>query len=140
MFIGCRALILLVFHLMCFTSYVFIMAFILSLFSDAEMMGAGSPAPAVASGDAVPKQEPATNVCAADSGSPVGLSEEWVHGFKTNPVEERERLKRPIMFGANPCLYCEYQGLCDDDYCAMLLGPIDMPHAPTRRGWKVYGL
>lgn len=120
---------MLVFHLVCLTYYVIIMAFILSLFSDAEMMGAGSPAPAIASSVSVPKQVPAD-----------GLSSEWLHGFKANPVEERERLCAPIGYGENPCVHCRYRGLCDDDYCAMLGGPIDMPNAPTRRGWENYGL
>lgn len=30
----------------------------------------------------------------------------------------------------DPCAYCDYHGLCDCDGCAMLLHPIDMPHAP----------
>lgn len=128
------------FHLVCLTYYVFIMAFILSLFSDAEMMGAGSPAPAVASSVSVPKQVPASKVCAADSSDIGGLSSEWLHGFQTNPVEERERLGGFAGYCVNPCVHCEYRGLCDDDYCAMLIGPIDMPHAPTDRGWKNFGL
>ena len=40
----------------------------------------------------------------------------------------------------NPCVQCRFRGLCDDDYCAMLLHPIDMNHAPCRRGWRNYGL
>lgn len=40
----------------------------------------------------------------------------------------------------NPCVQCCYRGLCDDDYCAMLIHPIDMNHAPCRRGWRNYGL
>ena len=40
----------------------------------------------------------------------------------------------------NPCVQCPYRGLCDDDYCAMLIHPIDMNHAPCRRGWRNYGL
>lgn len=128
------------FHLTCLTYYVFIMAFILSLFSDAEMKGAGSPAPAIASGVSVPKQVPVSDGCTVDRSSDDGLSSEWLHGFQTNPVEERERLCAPIGFGENPCVHCRYRGLCDDDYCAMLGGPIDMPNAPTRRGWRNFGL
>lgn len=116
------------------------MAIILSLFSDAEMTGAGSPAPAVASSVSVPKQVPASNECTVDSSVSDGLSSEWLHGFQTNPVEERERLSAPAGWCLNPCVHCEYRGLCDDDYCAMLLHPIDMAHAPTRRGWENYGL
>ena len=40
----------------------------------------------------------------------------------------------------NPCVQCRYSGLCDDDYCAMLLHPIDMNQAPCRRGWRNYGI
>lgn len=40
----------------------------------------------------------------------------------------------------NPCVQCRYQGLCDDDDCAMLRFSIDMRHAPTERGWRNYGL
>lgn len=121
--------IVLVFHLTCLTYYVIIMAFILSLFSDAEMTGASTPAIPVASSVSVPKQVPAD-----------GLSSEWLHGFKASPVEERERLCAPCRYGVNPCIDCEYRGLCDDDYCAMLSGPIDMSNAPTRRGWRNFGL
>lgn len=128
------------FHLTCLINYVFIMALILSLFSDAEMMGAGSPAPAIASSVSVPKQVPASNVCAADSCAAAGLSSEWLHGFKANPVEERERLSAPAGYSLNPCVHCKYRGLCDKDYCAMLIGPIDMPNAPTARGWRNFGL
>lgn len=116
------------------------MASILSLFSDAEMTGAGSPAPAVASNVSASKQVPVSKVCAADTPTVGGLSSEWLHGFDTNPVEERERLSAPTRYGGNPCIGCIYQDLCDDDYCAMLLHPIDMPHAPTARGWRVFGL
>lgn len=30
----------------------------------------------------------------------------------------------------DPCATCNYHGLCDCDGCAMLLHPVDMPHAP----------
>ena len=128
------------FHLTCLTNYVFIMAFILSLFSDAEMMGAGSPAPAIASSVSVPKQDSASSVCAAGSCAADDLSSEWLHGFKTNPVEERERLSATAGYSVNPCVHCKYRDLCDDDYCAMLIGRIDMPNAPTTRGWRNFGL
>lgn len=117
------------FHLTCLTYYVFIMAFILSLFSDAEMTGASTPAIPVASSVSVPKQDPAD-----------GLSSDWVQGFQTNPVEERERMGVLQRFSYNPCIDCEYRGLCDEDYCAMMFGPIDMSCAPTRRGWENFEL
>lgn len=116
------------------------MASILSLFSDAEMKGSAILSVPGASSVSVPKQVSASKVCAADSSAVGGLSSEWLCGFDTNPVEERERLSAPARYGGNPCNGCIYQGLCDDDYCAMLLHPIDMPHAPTARGWKVFGL
>lgn len=128
------------FHLACLTYYVFIMAFIMSLFSDAEMMGAGSPASPIASSVSVPEQVPASNVCAADSAEPRGVIDEWVSSFVTNPIEEEERLSKRPLRNYDPCLFCQYRGLCDDDYCAMLIGPIDMSHAPTARGWKNFGL
>jgi len=33
----------------------------------------------------------------------------------------------------DPCAHCDYHGLCDCDGCAMLLHPIDMPHAPKMK-------
>ncbi len=33
----------------------------------------------------------------------------------------------------DPCATCNYHGLCDCDGCAMLLHPIDMPHAPKMK-------
>lgn len=128
------------FHLVCLTYYVIIMAFILSLFSDAEMMGAGSPAPAIASGVSVPKQDTDADECTVGSSEPRGVIDEWVNGFVTNPVEEKERLSKRPLHNYDPCLFCQYRGLCNDDDCAMIIGPIDMPHAPTRRGWRNFGL
>lgn len=33
----------------------------------------------------------------------------------------------------DPCATCDFHGLCDCDGCAMLLHPIDMPHAPKMK-------
>ena len=116
------------------------MAVIMSLFSDAEMMGAGSPAPAIAS-----------VVCAADlvavpnESTPRAEASAPAVGVLSEPappqvVEVVERLGSDWGSILNPCVQCRYWGLCDDDYCAMLLHPIDMPHAPSERGWRNYGL
>lgn len=105
------------------------MAFILSLFSDAEMMGAASvAAPAV----------PAVSARRAEAASPSG-------GILSEPatpqlVEQAERLGSDWGYMLNPCVQCRYRGLCNDDECAMLIHSIDMPHAPSARGWRNYGL
>ena len=59
------------------------------------------------------------------------------------PPQEAEvaaRLGSDWGYMLNPCVQCRYRDLCDDDYCAMLIHPIDMPHAPKARGWRNYGL
>lgn len=33
----------------------------------------------------------------------------------------------------DPCVQCRFRGLCDDDYCAMLLHPIEC-YVPSREG------
>lgn len=105
------------------------MASILSLFSNAEMMGAASvAAPAV----------PNVSAPRAEASSPSG-------GFLSEPAPPQvvgvvARLGSEWGHLLNPCVQCRYRDLCDDDYCAMLLHPIDMPHAPTARGWRRYGL
>lgn len=116
------------------------MAFIISLFSDAEMIGMASGA---ASSSA--------SVCAADSAVDPKVSvprteaqssfiDEWCEGFHPNTIEERERLGADFGYVLNPCVHCRYRGLCDDDDCAMKIRPIDMNHAPTARGWRNFGL
>ena len=116
------------------------MAFIMSLFSDAEMIGMASGA---ASSSA--------SVCAADSVADPNESapraeaqssfiDEWISGFQTNPIEERERLGSNDSYVVNPCVHCQYHYLCDTDDCAMKIGPIDMNHAPSARGWRNYGI
>lgn len=40
----------------------------------------------------------------------------------------------------DPCVSCPLRGLCDDDYCAMHLHPLDMPKPPSKRGWEAFGL
>lgn len=116
------------------------MAFIMSLFSDAEMIGAASGA---ASSSA--------SVCAADSVADPNESapraearssfiDEWINGFQTNIIEERERLGSLDGYVVNPCDYCQYQGECDTDECAMKCYPLYMRQAPTARGWGKFGL
>lgn len=94
------------------------MAIIRNLFSDEEMRGVALPAPA----------DPVI--------VPLVLSEP----APPQASEIVERMAQPAGWCLNPCVKCRYRGLCDDDYCAMLMHPIDMAHAPGRRGWSVYGL
>lgn len=105
------------------------MAFILSLFSDAEMMGAAS-----AAAPSVPK----VSAPRAESSTPSGrvLSEP----APPQVVEVVARLGSEWGRMLNPCVQCRYRDLCDDDDCAMLRFPIDMHHAPSSRGWRNYGL
>ena len=116
------------------------MAFIMSLFSDAEMIGMVSGVP-----------NSSASVCAADlaAGScesapraeaPASFIDEWCEGFHPNSVEERERLGADYYYVVNPCVHCQYHYLCDGDDCAMKIGPIDMNHAPTARGWRNFGM
>lgn len=105
------------------------MASILSLFSDAEMMGAASIiAPAV----------PNVSARCAEASAPSGsvLSEP----DPPQVVEVSARLGSEWGYMLNPCVQCRYRDLCDDDDCAMLRFSIDMRHAPTERGWRNYGL
>lgn len=116
------------------------MASILSLFSDAEMKGVASMAAPSAS-----------SVCAADS---VAVPNESARravasapsvGVLSEPalpqvVEVLARLGSDWGYKLNPCAQCRYRGICDDDYCAMLVHPVDMSNAPTSRGWRNYGL
>lgn len=94
------------------------MAFIMSLFSDAEMTGAASGA-----------ANSSASVCAADH---VAVPNE------SAPCAEAEGCLGSSML--NPCPQCPYQGLCDSDECAMKCFPLDMNHAPTSRGWRNFGL
>lgn len=94
------------------------MAIIRSLFSDQEMMGVAMTA-------------------AADQ---VNVSPVLSEPAPPQASEISERLAPPTGWSLNPCIKCRYRGMCDDDYCAMLMHPIDMAHAPGRRGWSVYGL
>lgn len=105
------------------------MALLLSLFSESEMSGSCSadrgPASVVSS---VPSEAVAPSA-----------------GFLSEPaapqiVEVVHRLGADRGQVLDPCVKCRYRGLCDDDYCAMLLHPIDMPQAPTARGWRHFGL
>ena len=116
------------------------MAFIMSLFSDAEMIGAASGA---ASSSA--------NVCAADPAAVPNESaphaeaqssfiDEWINGFQTNIIEERERLGSMNSSVVDPCVFCQYQGICDTDECAMKSFSLDMNEAPNWWGWEEFGL
>lgn len=116
------------------------MAFIMSLFTDAEMMGAASSA-----------ANSSASVCTVDSAvvpnGSVPRTEAQAQSFSvlSEPaipqiVEVVARLGSEWGNLLNPCVQCRYRGLCDDDYCAMLCHPIDMSHAPSARGWRRYGI
>lgn len=116
------------------------MAFIMSLFGDAEMMGVASSA---ASSSA--------NVCATDSvadpneSGPRAEAQAPSVRVLSEPavpqvVEVVARLGSDWGNLLNPCVQCRYRYLCDDDYCAMLCHPVDMSHAPSARGWRRYGI
>lgn len=105
------------------------MAFILSLFSESEMMGAASVA-----APAVPKESAPRAEASAPSGRV--LSEP----APPQVGEVAARLGSDWGYMLNPCVQCRYRDLCDDDDCAMLRFSIDMRHAPTERGWRNYGL
>lgn len=105
------------------------MAFILSLFSDAEMMGAASvAAPAVLNQSARRAEASAPSVSVLSEPAPPQVG------------EVAARLGSDWGYVLNPCVQCRYRDLCDDDDCAMLRFSIDMRHAPTERGWRNYGL
>lgn len=116
------------------------MAFIMSLFSDAEMMGAASGAAGSSA-----------SVCAADSVADPNESapraeaqssfiDECINGFQTNIIEDRERLGSVNSSVVNPCVFCQYQGICDTDECAMKCFSLDMNHAPSKWGWEEFGI
>lgn len=105
------------------------MAIIMSLFSDAEMIGVCPADRGVQSSvSSVPSEASAPSVGVLSEPAPPQV------------VEVAARLGADWGSILNPCAQCRYGGICDDDYCAMLLHPIDMPHAPTARGWRNYGL
>lgn len=104
------------------------MAFIMSLFSESEMMGAAS-----AAAPAVP------NVSARRAVAPASSGRVLSEPAPPQVVEVVARLGSDWGRMLNPCAQCRYRGICDDDECAMLVDPIDMPHAPTANGWRHYG-
>ena len=116
------------------------MAFIMSLFSDAEMMGAASRAAnssaSVCAADAVAVPNVSVPRTEAQTPSAHVLSEP----APPQSVEVVERLGSDWGYVLNPCVQCRYHYLCDDDYCAMLCHPVDMSHAPSARGWSNYGI
>lgn len=116
------------------------MAFIMSLFSDAEMMGkavdsSGSANVDVRTADSAVPNESAPR---AEASAPsVGVLSEPA---LPQVVEVASRLGSEWGNLLNPCVQCRYRWLCDSDYCAMLGHPIDMAHEPERRGWLNYGI
>lgn len=116
------------------------MAFILSLFSDAEMSGRADVSLASASVNVRPAVSAVPNESAprAEAVAPSGsvLSEP----APPQVVEVAHRLGSDWGYLLNPCVQCRYRDLCDDDYCGMLRHPIDMDNKPTRRGWLNYGI
>lgn len=105
------------------------MAFILSLFSESEMTGAASSVAVAVPNQSAPRAEaPAPSGCVLSEPAPPQVG------------EVAARLGSDWGYMLNPCVQCRYRDLCNDDECAMLIHPIDMPHAPTKRGWRNYGL
>lgn len=80
------------------------MAFIMSLFSDAEMIGAASGAASYSA-----------SMCAADS---VAVPNESAPSAEAGDYPDHSML--------NPCPQCPYQGLCSDE-CAAHSFPLDAP-------------
>lgn len=116
------------------------MAIVMSLFSDAEMIGmacgAACSSASVCAADAVG----VPNVSVPRTEAHSSFIDEWISSFQTNHIEERERLGSIDSYVVNPCVHCQYHYLCDTDDCAMKIGPIDMSHAPSARGWRNYGI
>lgn len=105
------------------------MAFIMSLFSESEMIGVCPVDRGVQSSvSSVPSEASAPSVGVLSEPAPPQV------------VEVAARLGADWGQVLNPCVRCRYHGLCDDDDCAMLLHPIDMPHAPTENGWRHFGI
>ena len=116
------------------------MAFIMSLFSDAEMIGVASGAAGSSASVRATDSVAVPNVSAPRAEAQPSFIDDWISGFQTNPIEERERLGSIDSYVVNPCVHCQYHYLCDDDECAMKIGSLDMSHAPTSRGWRNFGL
>lgn len=116
------------------------MASILSLFSDAEMKGVASmaapSASSVCAADMVAVPNESARRAEASAPSVSVLSEPAL----PQVVEVVARLGSDWAYMLNPCVQCRYHDICDSDYCAMLVHPVDMPHAPNARGWRNYGL
>lgn len=116
------------------------MAFIMSLFSDAEMIGMASGAASSSASVCATDSVAVPNESAPRAEAHTSFIDEWISGFQTNTFEERERLGSIDSYVVNPCVHCQYHYLCDTDDCAMKIGSIDMNHAPTSRGWRNFGL
>lgn len=116
------------------------MAFVMSLFSDAEVIN-------VVLGDA----SSSANVCVTDmvtdpNGS-VPRTEAQTQSFRVlsepappQVVEVIACLGSEWENHLDPCVQCRYRGLCDSDDCAMKCYRLDMNHAPTAREWKRFGV
>lgn len=104
------------------------MAIVMSLFSESEMIG-------VCAADRSVQSVKSSFQSEASAPSVRVLSEP----APPQGVEVVARIGADRGQVLNPCLRCRYHGLCDDDYCAMLIDSIDMPHAPTANGWRHFG-
>lgn len=116
------------------------MALIMSLFSDAEMIGMASGAASSSASVCATDSVAVPNESAPRAEAHTSFIDEWINGFQTNMIEERERLGSIDSYVVNPCVHCQYHDLCDTDDCAMKIGSLDMNHAPTSRGWRNFGL
>lgn len=116
------------------------MANVLSLFSDAEMMGV-VPGAADSSASVC-----VTDMVAGPNGS-VPRTETQVQSFRVlSELAPPQVVEVVARFGSewgnllDPCVKCRYRGLCDSEECAMKCYPLDMNHAPKDRGWKRFGI
>lgn len=94
------------------------MAFIMSLFSNAEMMGAASGA--------------------AGSSASVHADDHIADPNESAPCADAVDCLGSSRL--NPCTQCRYRGLCDSDECAMKCFSLDMNQAPSDWGWDEFGL
>lgn len=105
------------------------MAFIMSLFSESEMIGVCPVDRSVESFvSSVPSEAVVPSVSVLSEPAPPQV------------VEVVARLGADCGQVLDPCVQCRYCGLCDGDDCAMKCFSLDMCHAPSERGWRRFGL
>lgn len=116
------------------------MAFIMSLFSDAEMMGAASGAASSSASMCAADSVAGPKLSAPRADAPAPSAQVLSEPAPPQVVEVIARLGSDSGCVLNPCVKCHYRYLCDDDDCAMKCYPVDMNHAPTAWGWEEFGI